>query len=93
MLGKIFIHGLVAAAIVGGAAAVYSQITDNGASSPQIAQTKAAGQSNVAATLLARNDDVRPVRAEARRDDRDHSSQSDRHRDRHDRKSDHDDDD
>lgn len=93
MLGKMLIHGLVAAAIVGGTAAVYSQITDNGAPSPQIAQTETAGQSNVVATLLARNEDVRPVRAEARSDDRDRSFRSDRQRDRHDRKRDHDDDD
>ncbi|OJX67173.1 MAG: hypothetical protein BGO92_01195 [Magnetospirillum sp. 64-120] len=74
------IHGLVAAAIIGGTATVYSQITDNGASSAQVAQTEAVGQSNAVPTLLAGNDDVRPVR-------------SDRHRDRHDRKHDHDDDD
>lgn len=88
MLGKMIIHGLVAAAIVGGTAAVYSQVTDNGAPSPQIAQTEA-GQSNVVHTLLARNDDVRPVRAETSGADRDRSFKSDRH----DRKHDHDDDD
>jgi hypothetical protein len=82
MLGKMLIHGLVAAAIVGGTAAVYSQITDNGTPSPQIAQAESAGQSNVVATLLARSDDVR-----------DRSFQPERHRDRHDRKRDHDDDD
>lgn len=30
MLGKMFIHGLVAAAVIGSAAAVYAQAKDNG---------------------------------------------------------------
>ncbi|AVM72934.1 hypothetical protein [Magnetospirillum gryphiswaldense] len=93
MLGKMLIHGLVAAVIVGGTAAIYSQIPDNGTPSPQTAQSDAAGQSNLAATLLARNDDVRSVGAEARGDGPGRSFRSDRTRDRHDRKRDHDDDD
>ncbi len=47
MLGKMLVHGLVAAAIIGGTAAIYSQIPDNTTPSPQVSQADAAGQSNV----------------------------------------------
>lgn len=41
MLGKMLVHGLVAAAIIGGAAAVYARIADNGAPFAQVAQAQA----------------------------------------------------
>lgn len=95
MLGKMLVHGLVAAAIVGGTAAVYAQSKDNGTPFPQVAQTEAAGRSDITAALTASNDDVAPAWAEMAGDDRDRQSPvgSNRPRHRHDRERDHDDND
>ncbi|MEW5729612.1 MAG: hypothetical protein AB1918_17410 [Pseudomonadota bacterium] len=89
MLGKMLVHGLVAAAIVGGTAAVYVRITDSGNPSPQVAQTEPA------TVLAAATDNFRPAWTETRGTDRDRerSFRSDSRRDRHDREHDHDDDD
>lgn len=89
MLGKMFIHGLVAAAIIGSAAAVYAQVKDQ--APPQDVEARVAGQA------AAKPDDgyIRPVWTDSRRErDRDGERfKSERHRERHDRKRDHDDDD
>lgn len=42
MLGKMLIHGLVAAALIGSAAAVYAQAKDNGYLKPDAVQAQAA---------------------------------------------------
>ncbi|HLO74829.1 MAG TPA: hypothetical protein VK196_00055 [Magnetospirillum sp.] len=42
MLGKMLIHGLVAAAIIGSAAAVYAQAKDNGYLKPEAVQARSA---------------------------------------------------
>lgn len=97
MLGKMLIHGFVAAAIVGSTAAVYAQAKDNGYLSPQAAAPKAA-EAKAADRAMAAGDDgyIRPNdRTLTGRQDGEgkHALKSERHRDRHDRKRDHDHDD
>lgn len=92
MLGKMLIHGLVASAIIGSAAAVYAQAKDMPPAAPPAVTTKAAEQ----ATSDAGNGYLRsPLSTvQAGRSDGDRTLKSDRHHDRkHDRKHDHDDDD
>lgn len=92
MLGKMLIHGLVAGAIIGSAAAVYAQAKDITPATPPTVTTKAAEQ----ATSDAGNGYLRsPLSAlQAGKSDGDRAVKSDRHHDRkHDRKHDHDDDD
>lgn len=91
MLGKMLIHGLFAAAIVGSAAAVYAQAKDNGylapAATPDLRKDAAADISNGYLRSTETN-------VYGRDDERRHDVRSgERHRERHDRKRDHDDDD
>ncbi len=88
MLGKMLIHGLLAAAVIGSAAAVYAQSKANGYLAPDA--TPDQRQEAVADTG---NGYVRPTEGHfSRRDGEARSDhRSERHRDRHDR--DHDDDD
>jgi hypothetical protein len=51
MLGKMLIHGLVAAAIIGSAAAVYAQAKDNGYLKPEAIQTQPAAPTAKAARV------------------------------------------
>lgn len=90
MLGKMLIHGLVAAAVVGSAAAVYAQVKDNGYLTPQATQTD--GRAPVE---MKDNGYIRPATVQTRRDEdeRDRRVRSEHRRDRFDRKRDHDDDD
>lgn len=88
MLGKMLIHGLVAAAAIGSAAMVYAQVKDAGMPDLEPRQ-------KVTAFDTARDggDDgyLRP--GDVRSRDRDFRSSSERRRDRHDDRRDHDDDD
>lgn len=89
MLGKMLIHGLIAGAIIGSAAAVYAQAKDT---APPAITTKAAEQT----TPDAGNGYLRsPLSTtQAGRNDGERAFKSDRHHDRkHDRKHDHDGDD
>lgn len=90
MLGKMLIHGLVAAAILGSAAAVYAQVKDNGYLVPAAMtdQKKEAAADSGNGTARQMDANVR-----GREDERRHGVRSERHRERHDRKHDHDDDD
>jgi hypothetical protein len=90
MLGKMLIHGLVAAAILGSAAAVYAQVKDNGYLAP--AATADQRKEEVADMV---NGYLRPTDAtvRGREDERRQGARSEHHRERHDRKRGHDDDD
>lgn len=85
MLGKMLIHGLVAAALVGGAAAVYAQARDTGYLSPGTAP--AASQTKETADALPGDRNARPAfdNFRSRDDDRRHERKYDRrsHHDRH----------
>lgn len=87
MLGKMLIHGLVAAAILGSAAAVYAQAKDNGYLAPAAIPEQRKG---VVATKPG-DGHPRPTDANVRirEDERRHGIRDERH----DRKRDHDDDD
>lgn len=91
MLGRMLIHGLVAAVLVGSAAAVYAQAKDNGYPAPDTIQTKGTAPAEVKPD----NGYLRPAAARTRgRDDgRDHRLTSERRRDGHDHRRDRDDDD
>lgn len=84
MLGKMLIHGLVAAALVGSAAAVFAQAKDNGYLSPTAAPSSPNQATAASATPLAHvtadNGYIRPTQADLRKSkhDREH---------RHERKS------
>lgn len=84
MLGKMLVHGLMAAALVGSAAAVYAQAQDSGSPPPDATPAMPA---EAEAAAMPDNGYLRPILAEGSR----------RHgeRDRHDRRRerDHDDDD
>jgi hypothetical protein len=82
MLGKMLIHGLVAAVILGSAAAVYAQIKDNGYLAPAATPDR---KTESGADIG--NGALRPTEANV------HGREDERHRERHDRKRDHDDDD
>lgn len=90
MLGKMLIHGLVAAAILGSAAAVYAQVKDNGYLVPAATADQRKG-----AVADIGNGYLRPTdgNVRGREDERRHGVHSERHREGHDRKRDHDDDD
>lgn len=90
MLGKMIVQGLVAAAIIGSAAAVYAQAKDDGILTPKPAQA-----TGVAPAARDGGDGyLRPAEARTRqRDERGTAIASDRHRDHHGRGRDHDDDD
>ena len=80
MLWKMLVHGLLAAILIGSAAAVYAQAKDTGYLSPTAPQAGIAGPADGS---------VRPAAAEARKDGERHKhSRDDRDDDR-----DHDDDD
>lgn len=92
MLGKMLIHGLVAAALIGSAAAAYAQAKDNG----YLPAPAPAVQSAKPDAAKADNGYLRPAAADLRGrhdDHHDRAVRSDRDRERHDRKRDHDDDD
>lgn len=91
MLGKMLIHGLVAAAILGSAAAVYAQVKDTGNLAPAAIpeQRKDVVASEPGDGYLRPTD----LNVRVREDERRHGVRSERHRERHDRKRDHDDDD
>ena len=81
MLGKMIIHGLVAATMIGAAAAVYAQTGNDGYASPAPPQTSRAASPDKAA------DDgyMRPAGFRSReRDDDDHEHESRRDHDRRD---------
>ncbi|MDP1753063.1 MAG: hypothetical protein Q8L22_26720 [Reyranella sp.] len=77
MLGKMMIHGLVAAILIGGAAAVYAQASDNGYLSATPVQTR-----SDSGTVT--QDDNGYLRSTTRdghrdRDGRKHANRSERH--------------
>lgn len=77
MLGKMMMHGLVVAILIGGAAAVYAQAKDDGSLSA--APAKAGTDNGTAARsdngyLSPANDDVR-----SHRDGRKHAARPERH--------------
>lgn len=105
MLGKMLIHGAVAAALIGSAAAVYAQARDNGyLPAPQALQAEKAPQALQAekaplalqkAIPAARSDNgyLRPGAADLRGDRDDHHDRGERGRERHDGRRGHDGDD
>jgi hypothetical protein len=89
MLGKMFIHGLVAAILIGSAAAVYAQSKDNGYLSPASAPaaTSVKADPRPAATGYVRPEGgvVRDRDGKhERKDKRDHERGHDRHHDKDD---------
>ncbi len=81
MLGKMMIHGLVAAILIGGAAAVYAQASDNGYLSATPVQARSDSGT-------ATQDDNGYLRSTTRdghrdRDGRKHANRSERHDGRH----------
>ncbi len=83
MLWKMLVHGLLAAILIGSAAAVYAQAKDNGYLSPVAPQAATAGPAEGS---------VRPAAAEARKDRERHKHSRDDRDDDRDRDHDHDDD-
>lgn len=90
MLGKMLMQGLIAAALIGSAAAVYARATDNG----PLASTAMPDRPKDAAGTETGNGYLRPTEGNLRdrKDERRHDTRSERHRQRHDRNHDDDDD-
>lgn len=89
MLGKMLLHGCVAAAIIGSAAAVYAQSKDNGYLSPDAVPAR----TERPADLKPADGYLRPDVTRSRQHEGEREHASDRRRDGRDRKHDRDHDD
>lgn len=84
MLGKMLVHGLAAAILIGSAAAVYAQAEDNGSLSPDAPVPAVSGKADDRADARAANGYLRPdERPRFGADDRERRGKSERDHDRH----------
>ncbi|TAN61509.1 MAG: hypothetical protein EPN20_12335 [Magnetospirillum sp.] len=88
MLGKMLIHGLIAATLIGSAAAVYAQGKDNGYLPSTAKPAAVSGKLEAPPAGKEADGYVRP----SRDDKRERSGKAERHHERHDRHHDEDDD-